>query len=358
MGSNAAVMEQTDTTKQRVMDFMAGFTIETTPGSAAKIPDYREHLRPGSVIAVTFLPGSDFETTIETASRLRQEGFEPAPHFAARSIPSREHLETWVRRLTEEVGVTQVVALAGAVDQPLGPFASSMDLLETGMFEKYGIREIGVAGHPEGSPDIPEAELAKAIAWKNAYAAQSTAEFYIATQFCFEAAPIIAWDKALRATGNRLPIHIGVPGLATLKTLINHAKACGVGPSMRFLTRQARNVSKLLTVSAPDKLLLDLAQYQAIDPECGVRRAHFYPLGGLRRSAAWAHAVHDGDFTRAATARASRSIGRSHDCPLLPRSRHYAFRQVEVAPAPAFEGAPGTLSRLHEPWVRRPNVRR
>ncbi len=295
--SETTVVESGAVSKSQIVDFMAGFTIETTPGSALKIPDYREHLRPGTTVAVTFLPGSDFETTIETAARLRTEGFEPAPHIAARSVPSRSHLDTWLRRLRDEVGVTEVVALGGAVDQPIGEFSSSMEVLETGLFDKHGICKIGVAGHPEGSPDIPDRELEAAIAWKNAFAERSDAELYIATQFCFEAAPIIAWDRALSAAGNRLPIHIGVPGLATLKTLINHAKACGIGPSMRFLTRQARNISKLMTVNAPDRLLLDLARYRALDPDCGIRRAHFSPLGGLRRSAAWAYAVHDGEFT-------------------------------------------------------------
>ncbi len=297
MAANSLTAEIADVRVRQVIDFLRDFTIETTPGSAAKIPDYRDHLRAGTSVSVTFLPGSDFADTISTAGRLKQEGFDPAPHFAARSIPSQADFESYLKRLQAEVGITQVVALGGAVDQPLGPFESSMQLLETGLFDKYGIKQIGVAGHPEGSPDISDKGLKQALDWKNSFAQRSDADFYIATQFCFEAAPIIAWDQAIRADGNRLPIHIGVPGLATLKTLINHAKACGIGPSMRFLTRQARNVAKLMTVSAPDRLLLDLAHYKASDPDCGIRKAHIYPLGGLRRSAAWAYAVADGDFT-------------------------------------------------------------
>ena len=283
--------------KEEIIDFLQGFTIETTPGSALKIPDYREHLRPGTTVSVTFLPGSDFADTIATARRLKDEGFAPAPHIAARSIPSRRAFEDYLRALQGEVGVAEVVVLGGGVSQPLGPFDSSMQLLETGLFDAHGIRRIGVAGHPEGSPDISETALEEALAWKNAFAERSDAELYIATQFCFEAAPIIAWDQALRASGNRLPIHIGVPGLATLKTLINHARACGVGPSMRFLTRQARKITQLMKVSAPDRLVMDLARYRASDPDCGIRKAHFYPLGGLRRSAQWAYAAADGAFT-------------------------------------------------------------
>jgi len=283
--------------KQQIVDFVAGFSVETTPGAAAKTPDYRELLRPGTLVAVTFLPGSDFADTVATAKRLRDEGFEPAPHLAARSIPSRAAFEDCLKRLEGEVGVTQVVALGGAVTEPHGPFDSSMQLLETGLLDRHGIKTIGVAGHPEGSPDISETALKEALAWKNAFAQRSDASVYIATQFCFEAAPIIAWDKAIQSEGNRLPIHIGVPGLATLKTLINHARACGVGPSMRFLTRQARNVAKLMTVNAPDRLLLDLAHYRASDPDCGIAKAHIYPLGGLKRSAKWTYAVADGAFT-------------------------------------------------------------
>lgn len=285
-----------DTMKQQIIDFVTGFTIETTPGSALKIADYREHLRPGCKVAVTFLPGSDFADTIATAKRLKEEGFEPLPHFAARSITSAAVMEENLKKLQDEVGIEEVVALGGAVDNPLGDFESSMDLLETGLFDKYGIRKIGVAGHPEGSPDISEQGLKDAINWKNAFAERTGAELYIATQFCFEAAPIIAWDRMIQSEGNKLPIHIGVPGLATIKTLLNHAKACGVGPSMRVLTRQAKNIAKLMTVNAPDKLVMDLAQYHAEDPNCGIARVHMYPLGGLRKSAAWTYAVTDGDF--------------------------------------------------------------
>lgn len=288
---------EADTLKHWIIDLVDGFSIETTPGSARKIPDYREHLRPGATVAVTFLPGSDFADTVRTARRLKEEGFNPAPHFAARSIPGRADFEEQLKCLQGEVGVREAVVLGGAVDTPVGAFDSSMQLLETGLFDKYGITRIGVAGHPEGSPDISPAALAQALAWKNRFAERSDAAFYIATQFCFDAGPIIAWDNAIRAAGNRLPIHIGVPGLATLKTLINHARACGVGPSMRVLTRQARNIAKLLVVTAPDRLILDLARYRAVDPGCGIAKIHVYPLGGLRRSAAWTYAVLDGDFT-------------------------------------------------------------
>ena len=283
--------------KQRIAAFMAGFTAETTPGSAAKIPDYRDHLRPGTVVYITFLPDSDLDDTIAIAKRLKCEGFLPVPHLAARSIPNAAYLDDKLARLAGEVGLEQVLVIGGALDTPLGDFSDTMQLLETGLFDKHGIRKFGVAGHPEGSLDISDEAIAGALKWKNDFAERSGAELYLVTQFCFEAGPVIAWDRRIQAEGNRLPIHIGVPGLATIKTLLGHAKACGIGPSMRFLTRQARHLTKLMTVSTPDRLITDLAAYQASAPNCGIAGVHMYPLGGLRRSAKWSYGVADGAFT-------------------------------------------------------------
>ena len=299
MTQPAARIESRDrgeSARQSIIDLLSGFTTETTPGAAAKIADYRAHLRPGATVFITFLPGSSFADTIEVAVRLRREGFHPVPHFAARSIPSRAFLDENLARLAGEAGVDQALLIGGALNRPLGEFSDTMQLLDTGLFDHYGIGRIGVAGHPEGSPDIPDAQIRAALAWKNAFAERTGASLYVLTQFCFEAAPVIAWDRRIQSEGNRLPVYIGIPGLASLKALIGHAKACGVGPSMRFLTRQARNVTKLLTVSAPDRLVAGLAAYRAADPRCGIRGVHVYPLGGLRRSARWTQAVVDGRF--------------------------------------------------------------
>lgn len=282
--------------RQEITRFMADFSLETTPHSAAKIVDFHEHLRAGATVYITFLPGSDLNDTIAVARRLRNEGFNPVPHIAARSIVSRSVLEQSLARLAGEANVTQALLIGGAIPAPLGEYSDTMQILATGLFDKYGIVRIGVAGHPEGSPDIPEEAVRQALKWKNDFANRTAASMYIVTQFCFEAAPIIQWDKHIQAEGNQLPIHIGIPGLATLKTLMAHAKACGIGPSMRFISRQAMNVAKLLTVAAPDKLVADLAAYQSGNARCGIENVHMYPLGGLKKSAQWSYAVADGRF--------------------------------------------------------------
>jgi methylenetetrahydrofolate reductase (NADPH) len=283
--------------RDNILKFLQNASVEVTPGGAKKIENFRDLLHPGTTVFVTFLPGSDFADTLATVKRLYAEGMKPVPHFAARSIPSVKFFEENLKVLQAEAKVEEALLIGGGVNTPVGEFSSSMEVLRTGLFEKYGIKKLGIAGHPEGSPDIKPEDVTKALLEKNAYAKEHGIDMYVTTQFCFEAEPIIAWDKRIRAEGNTLPIHIGIPGLATIKTLVAHATACGIGPSMRVITRQAANIAKLLTTQAPDKLVRDLANYQANDPACGINQVHLYPLGGLAKSAKWMYAVRDGKFT-------------------------------------------------------------
>ncbi|MCI0431874.1 MAG: methylenetetrahydrofolate reductase [Rhodospirillales bacterium] len=284
-------------TSQQIQALASGFSIETTPATAAKVESFKALLPPGTRVNVTFLPGTDYRETVACAARLRGEGMVPVPHIAARSIPDLSALEPYLSRLKSEASVDQVLVIGGGVSKPAGRFDSSLRLLETGLFEKYGIRRIGIAGHPEGTPDIPPAEVEKALHQKAAYAKASGAELYLVTQFCFEAQPVIRWIEWLRRIGIHLPVWIGVPGPATIKTLLRYAQECGIGPSMRVVTRQARNVAKLLTVQTPDALLADLAEFQAADPERQLRRLHLYPFGGFAKTCAWFSSVAEGRFT-------------------------------------------------------------
>ena len=281
---------------RKIMDFMAGATVEVTPNQAAKVDDFRDLLVPDTTVFVTFLPGSDFEDTIRTVAKLRSQEMNPVPHIAARSVPSEAFLKEALTRLQGEAAVSEALLIGGGVDNPVGEFHETMQILRTGLLPEFGIKRLGVAGHPEGSPDISDQAIAEALQAKNSLAKEQELDMYITTQFCFEAAPIIEWDRRIREAGNELPIHIGVPGLATVKTLLKHAMACGIGNSMDFLKKQAMNITKLMTVNAPDKLVRDLADYKATDPACGIDMVHMYPLGGLKKTAQWTRAVQQGEF--------------------------------------------------------------
>lgn len=274
-----------------VARLMGDFSIETTPRGALKVADFREHLKPGTWVYVTALPGSDFMDTLKTCKRLKEEGMEPVPHFAARGIPDEKTLGEYLDRATSDAGVTRVLALGGADREPAGDFEDSASMLETGLFGRYGIKSIGIAGHPEGSPDIERLLLREYGFRKIRYAESSGIQMYLVTQFVFEVGPLVDWVQRIRHEGNKLPVVVGLPGPASLKSLIGHATNCGVGASMKFLTKQARNVTKLLTLQSPDQLVRDIAEEVRLKPELGIAGIHMFTLGAFPVTAQWAAGI-------------------------------------------------------------------
>ena len=272
----------------------ADWSIEVTPTGATKIESFRDCLAPGTTVNVTFLPGSDPSDTIAVAERLHNDGMRPVPHLAARSLRNADQLDELLTAFTTRCGVEEVLCIGGGVDSPVGDFTATIEVLESGLIQKHGIRHIGVAGHPEGSPDISDDEVATALAAKNALAARDGLELYIETQFCFEADIVLDWERRVREAGNRLPIRIGIPGPATIKTLFRFAQISGIGPSMRFVAKQAKNVAKLMTVQSPHLLIAGLAEGMAADEDCLIRHFHYYPFGGFARTAAYAGAIAEG----------------------------------------------------------------
>lgn len=272
------------------------WSIEVTPAGAGKVESFGDALAAGTDVNVTFLPGSDPADTAKVAARLRDEGMHPIPHIAARSIHDKDQLDSILKALKSEASVDEVLIIGGGVDKPVGDFTSSMEILETGLIQDYGIGKIGISGHPEGSPDIPDDALASALAWKNEFAKKEGLDLYIETQFCFEAEAVLQWERDIRAAGNQLPIRIGIPGPATIKTLFRFAQISGIGPSMRFISKQAKNVAKLLTVQSPDLLLAGLAEGMANDKDCLLAHFHYYPFGGFAKTAAYASAVAGGQI--------------------------------------------------------------
>ena len=281
----------------RISDLVADFSIEITPATAARHAALADLLPAGTRVYVAFVPGADHRSVAATAARVRREGLVPVPHFPARSIVDRAQLEDYLRRVTAEAGVDEVLVIGGGIDLPRGAFAGTRSLLETGLFEAHGIRVIGLAGHPEGQRQLSAPGAPMTLEQKVDYARRTSAEVRLVTQFMFEAEPLFAWERMIRAQGNDLPIHIGVPGPATLKSLLGYARLCGVGNSMRVLTQQAGNLLKLASLSYPDALIAALARHRAGDPHSRIERLHFYPFGGLARTARWLEAIRAGAFT-------------------------------------------------------------
>ena len=272
--------------------FLKDYSIEVMPRTAEKVEDFRDLLPKGTRVYIAHIEGTPIEDMVATAKRLADEGYPVMPHFPARIIKDQATLADWIARYQGEAGVEQALLLAGGVAKPHGDFHSSMQLLETGEFGKAGFKRLHVAGHPEGNKDIdPDGSMTnvtEALRWKQAFSETSDAEMALATQFAFEAGPIIKWADDLKAAGIDLPIHIGIAGPAKLQTLIKFAIACGVGPSLKVLQKRAMDVSKLLLPYEPNEVLTELAAHKAANPDFNITHVHFFPLGGIKTNANWA----------------------------------------------------------------------
>ncbi|HGG04009.1 MAG TPA: methylenetetrahydrofolate reductase, partial [Aliiroseovarius sp.] len=272
--------------------FLNGYSIEVMPRTAARVEDFRALLPEGTRVYIAHIEGTPIEDMVATAARLNADGFTVMPHFPARIITDKAMLADWIARYQGEADVRQALLLAGGIPGIAGDFDNSMQLLETGLFDKAGFERLHVAGHPEGNRDIdPDGStknVMQALLWKQKFSERTDAKMALATQFAFEADPIIDWANALKDAGVDMPIHIGIAGPARLQTLIKFAIACGVGPSLKVLQKRAMDVTKLLLPYEPTEVIGKLAAHKAAHPEFNIESVHFFPLGGIKTNANWA----------------------------------------------------------------------
>ncbi len=270
--------------------FLQDYSIEVMPRTAEKVEDFRDLLPAGTRVYIAHIEGTPIDDMVATAKRLSADGYKVMPHFPARIIKDKATLADWIARYQGEAGVDQALLLAGGVAEPHGDFHSSMQLMESGLFGDF--KRLHVAGHPEGNRDIDkdgsDKNVMEALRWKQKFSETTGAEMALATQFAFEAGPIIAWADALKAAGITIPIHIGIAGPAKLQTLIKFAIACGVGPSLKVLQKRAMDVTKLLLPYEPTEVLTELAAHKAAHPDFNISHVHFFPLGGIKTNADWA----------------------------------------------------------------------
>ena len=262
-----------------------GYSIEMTAKDIESLREAAPRMPAETPVAVTFLPGETLEARIAAAKAVRAAGFEPMPHFSARRIESQAALEQYLTAVVAEAGVSRCFVIAGDPPEAAGPFSDSSQVIATGVFERAGIKAIGVGGHPEGHPNMSDAERWAVLEAKiGAIEARGLATL-IVTQFSFDADPVLRWLEELRARGIDAPVRIGIPGPAGIKTLLRFAARCGVGASTSVMTKYGVSISRLIGTAGPDKLVGNFAK--KLGPQHGRVRLHFYPFGGLAKTVEW-----------------------------------------------------------------------
>ncbi len=261
---------------------------EMSPKQVVEKTELLAHIPAGTQVYVTDLGNASEDMIVDAARTLRDNNLIAVPHMAARRYPSFEAFERRITRLTQEAGVTEVLAIAGEAEKA-GPLTSSVAMLESGLFDKLGIRKIAVAGHPEGAPDIKPEVIEAFLKRKHELAGESDAEFRIVTQFGFDPHRVSLWLDELREWGNEFPVHIGVAGPAKMTTLLKYAAFAGVENSLNFLKKRGGAVVSMLSGYNPDTMVEPLENRVLSQPQCQLTQIHVYPFGGIEKTATWLH---------------------------------------------------------------------
>ena len=271
----------------KLTNFLKGFSVEVTPRAASKIENFSDLIPKGTLVYIAHIEGTPIEEMVETAKKINDQGYSPMPHFPARIIKNKQTLQDWISRYKNEANVDNALLIAGGSNKPYGDFDSSIQLIESELFDMAGFKNLHIAGHPEGNKDIDNDgttnNIDKALSWKNEFSNRTDATMAITTQFCFDSETVIDWANAVKNNGIDLPIHIGIAGPAKLQTLLKYSLECGVGASIKILQKRAMDLTKLLLPYKPTQILSELAEYKHNNPDFNIEKVHFFPLGGVKQ---------------------------------------------------------------------------
>ena len=262
-------------------------SIEITAAQIKSKPESLDLIPPGTRTYVVDLGNTGPEEWAALCRCLVDHGLEPVPHIAARRLVDRDALADRLAAMTQTAGVRDVLLIAGGPKTADGPFDNAMQVLECGLLDQFGVTRIGVAGHPEGLPVVPDHVVANALRWKQEFANRSDAEMRVVTQFGFDTDGLLRWARALEQDGVSLPVHLGVAGPASVTSLLKYAALCGVGESTRFLARNSTRVTSLLTNHSPEPYVKPVEEHVAANQTSLLKQFHVFPFGGIAKSAEW-----------------------------------------------------------------------
>ncbi len=271
-----------------VRSLIQAYSIEMTGKDSAALRDAAPYLPHGARVNVTFLAGEDIEMRLEAARTVLDLGFVPIPHIPARRLRSAEELEEILKRM-QEIGATdKVFLIAGDPAEPEGPYSSALDVIRSGILERFGVTEVGIAGYPEGHPDISDQVLWTHLEAKTAEIASRGFDAVIVTQFAFDAERVVSWISDVRKRGIAAPIRIGTPGPAGVKRLLAFARRFGIGANAMIVKKYGFSLTNLMGTAGPDRFVTALATTLRDQRLNAGVALHLYAFGGLSATARWA----------------------------------------------------------------------
>ena len=271
----------------RVSELIAAGSVEISPRELHRAKEVAALLPSGSCVYVPSLPGLPLARTLEAIAAIRGAGLDPVPHVSARRVVNRDEFRNFLKRASGEHGVHRVLLVGGDEPRPKGPFIDSLQILEEGLLGECGVREIGVAGYPEGHPRIPLNAIEKALARKLELARGQSIGVYVVTQFSFAPPRVVDYCAMLSRAWPQLPVYVGIAGPTDASALLRYAQRCGVSVSLRALRSLGTGIAQLVTNTDPRDHLVAVARYTRSHEPSNVVGVHLYSFGGAVRTARW-----------------------------------------------------------------------
>ncbi len=278
--------------KEKIISLLNGFTIELNPKVRHKIDSIP--LEKKNNVYITYLPDASENDILETVEFVSKNNLTPITHLPARTMKNLDHVSQFLSQVRNRTDSKKILVIGGGGNQ-LGQITSSLEILNSGLLEENDFNEIGIAGHPEGSPDISQETIDNFLDDKFELTKTKGLNLELVTQFFFDAMPFINWCEKLNEKKITLPVRVGFPGPASFKTLLNFGLMSGVGNSINFLKKNSSKVSDLLTKTSNDEMLISLAEFA--NKNSPLKSFHCFPFGGFEKTCLWLNEIQNGEFT-------------------------------------------------------------
>ncbi|WP_084104778.1 methylenetetrahydrofolate reductase [Demequina sp. NBRC 110056] len=269
-----------------VADVLTDVSLEITAADREDLGAAAVALAPGTSVAITHLSTQTGDEHLAAARAVADLGLTAIPHLAARRLSTADELASTLSAHEDQGTSERVMVVGGDPREPHGPYSEAAQVIESGLLAAHGVREVGIAGYPDGHPAIPSEELHRLLVRKLDAIAADGMDARIVTQFCFDVDVVLAWVAGVRAAGIDVPIRVGVPGPAGVRRLVSFARRCGVRSSATLARKYGFSVTSLVGSAGPDRFLEGFAD----GLDAGVHgdvRVHLFALGGLDAAAGW-----------------------------------------------------------------------
>ena len=196
------------TQSANVRTVMQDFSLEMTGKDVDALREAAPAIPAGTRINVTFLGNEDLQMRVTAAKAVKELGFIPVPHISARRLRSEDELKEFLQALADVDAIKHVFAVGGDPAEPMGPYGSSLEMLQSGIFPDFGVEDVSIAGYPEGHPDISDEVLARELKGKVEVLEEQNLSGVILTQFGFDIDPVAKWLNELAEQNISIPIRL------------------------------------------------------------------------------------------------------------------------------------------------------